>query len=134
MMRNSTATIALVLIATQGAVGEDATVSRFIDEDGDRVPKHTFVPVYPEKARRDRLEGDVQICYDVDRKGRPFRVAVRSSTHRIFEKPALRAVRASTYVALKEGESSSGIKTCRTFRFRLEPDERPAIDSVDDTG
>ena len=61
------------------------------------------------------------MCYNIDRQGRPYRIAVRSSTHRIFEKPARRAVKASTYVPLKHGETRTGIKTCRTFRFELEP-------------
>ena len=137
MKNNAASFLALCLIAST-ATGQETTFTRFIDEDGDRVPTHTVVPVYPREARRDRLEGDVQVCYFVDRKGFPYRVAVRTSTHRVFEKPAIRAIRASTYAPLKEDETSSGIKTCRTFRFRLEPEEpeKPqepvAIDSVSD--
>jgi TonB family protein len=77
-------------------------------------------PVYPAVARRDRVEGDVQVCFNVDRKGRPYRIAVRSSTNRIFEKPAIRAIRASRYVELPKDQEVPAIKTCRTFRFRLE--------------
>ena len=98
---------------------EEVTVSRYIDEDTDRIPMHTVVPIYPHVARRDRIEGQVQLCYHIDKKGRPYRIAVRNSTHRIFEKPAKRAIRASTYKPLEAGEKSSGIKTCRTFRFEL---------------
>ena len=77
--------------------------------------------MYPRVARRDRVEGDVRVCYEVDRKGRPYRIAVRESTHRIFESAAKQAVRASTYVPLEPGEENARIKTCRTFRFRLDP-------------
>ncbi len=112
--------LALMLLVT-GVQAETAVVARFIDHGSDRVPKHTVAPEYPRIARRDRIEGQVQVCYNIDRKGRPYRVAVRSSTHRVFEKPALRAVKASTYVPLKDGETRTGIKTCRTFRFELEP-------------
>jgi TonB family protein len=82
---------------------------------------YTVVPIYPDLARRERLEGDVQVCFNVDRSGIPHRVRVRRSTNRIFEKPSLLAVRASTYQPLPEGRKPSGIKTCRTFRFRLNP-------------
>ena len=102
-------------------LAEEVTISRYIDEDTDRIPLHTVVPIYPEVARRDRIEGEVQLCYHIDKKGRPYRIAVRNSTHRMFEKPAKRAIRASTYKPLEPGERSSGIKTCRTFRFELTP-------------
>lgn len=112
----------LALLLLWSGVQADTTVlTRFIDHGSDRVPKHTVAPEYPHVARRDRIEGQVQVCYNIDRKGRPYRIAVRSSTHRIFEKPARRAVKASSYVPLKDGETRTGIKTCRTFRFELEP-------------
>lgn len=114
------AALLLILLAT-AAGAETTVITRYVDHGSDRVPKHTVAPGYPRVARRDRIEGQVQVCYNIDRKGRPYRVAVRSSTHRIFEKPALRAVKASTYMPLKEGEETTGIKTCRTFRFELQP-------------
>jgi len=86
---------------------------------GDRVPLHTVVPNYPEKARRARLEGEVEVCFSVDRNGNVKRAAVRRSTNRVFEKPARDAVRNSTYHPLLPNEELSGIKTCRTFQFRL---------------
>ena len=103
------------------ASAETPVFTRFIDHGSDRVPRHTVAPEYPHVARRDRIEGKVQVCYHIDRKGRPYRIAVRSSTHRVFERPAVRAVRASSYMPLKHGEERSGIETCRTFTFELEP-------------
>lgn len=91
------------------------------DAATDRRPLHTVVPDYPENARRDRIEGHVQVCFNVSRSGIPQRIAVRRSTHRVFEKPAMRAVRESRFVPLQDDEENSGIKTCRTFRFYLEP-------------
>ena len=133
-MTRTTVVMLSALLACCGAAAQETLVTRYIDEDGDRVPLHTVVPVYPHEARRDRIEGDVQVCYHVDRGGRPYRVAVRTSSHRVFEKPARLAVRASTYVPLKEGEKMSGIKTCRTFRFRLDKDDVPDDLSAVDTG
>ena len=88
----------------------------------ERVPAQTVIPKYPPDARRDRIEGEVEVCFNVDRKGRPKRIAVRSSTHRVFEKPAIRAVRASRYVPLERSQPVPTIKTCRTFTFSLERD------------
>jgi hypothetical protein len=53
---------------------------------------------------------------------------VRKSTHRVFEKPSIRAVRASTYEPLPEGVELPVIKACRTFRFTLQPEVREAED------
>jgi len=85
----------------------------------ERVPLHTVIPDYPEVARRDRVEGSVQVCFNISRSGYPRRIAVRHSTNRLFEKIAKKAVRQSTWKPLSEGEQESGIKACRTFRFSL---------------
>ncbi len=119
MIKASALTILLLAGASLSAA--ETSITRLVDEEGDRVPSHTVVPIYPEDARRDRIEGEVQVCYDVDVKGRPYRVAVRQSTNRIFERPSMRAIKASLYVPLDPGEKTSGIKTCRTFRFQLQP-------------
>jgi TonB family protein len=92
-----------------------------IDSDTDRVPLLTTVPDYPEVARRDRIQGEVQVCFNITRDGYPRRIAVRSSTNRLFEKPSMKAVRKSTWVRLDDNEAMSGIKACRTFRFTLVP-------------
>ena len=111
----------LLLLATIGATADESTYARFIDENLDRTPSHTVVPAYPHVALRDRIEGEVQVCYHIDRRGRPYRVAVRRSTHRVFERPARRAVRASSWEPLADGEEASNVKTCRTFTFELTP-------------
>jgi len=90
-------------------------------DDVERTPSQTVMPEYPKVARRDRIEGEVQVCFEITRKGNTRRIAVRRSTHRLFEKPSIRAVRASTYVPLSKDAALSGIKSCRTFRFTLEP-------------
>ena len=131
-MTKASVMVLTLLMAAAGLAAAELENPSWIDEVGDRVPTHTVVPIYPEKARRDRIEGEVQVCYDVDRKGRPYRVAVRSSSNRMFERPALRAIRASLYKPLADDEQTSGIKTCRTFRFQLQPipieDDQPLAD------
>lgn len=94
-----------------------------VDSETDRMPLHTMIPDYPKIARRDRIEGEVQVCFDISRDGHPLRIAVRRSSHRLFEKPARRAVRKSTWVPLQRDEKLSGLKACRTFRFSLVPTE-----------
>ena len=113
--------LVFLLLACFPLSAEEIITTRFADDAGDRVPSHTVVPSYPEDALRDRIEGEVQVCYHVDVKGRPYRIAVRQSTNRIFEGPSKSAVKASMYFPLDPGEKTSGIKTCRTFRFELQP-------------
>lgn len=111
--------VALALSAA--AADDDIEVTHLTDDSSERKPLQTMVPQYPEKARQERLTGEVEVCFKVDRDGKTSRVAVRRSTHRVFEKPAILAVKASTYYPLAEGQKLSGIKTCRTFRFQLTP-------------
>jgi TonB family protein len=109
------------LVAAAGAAEDDSDVTHLTDDTGNRMPLQTVVPVYPERALADRIEGEVQVCFNVDREGRTSRIAVRRSSNRLFEKPAMRAIRGSSYAPLPQGEELSGIKTCRTFRFLLDP-------------
>jgi TonB family protein len=109
------------LLALTAAAQDDVDVTHLLDPAGDRKPLQTIVPVYPERALTDRVQGDVQVCFNIDREGRTSRVSVRESSHRMFEKPSVLAVRASSYVPLAENKILSGIKTCRIFRFRLDP-------------
>lgn len=111
----------LVLTCLPAHADDGASVTHLIDDTGERKPLNTVVPVYPEQARRERIEGDVEVCFNIDREGRTSRVRVRHSSNRMFEKPAVLAVRASSYTALPPQKRLSGIKTCRTFRFRLLP-------------
>jgi TonB family protein len=110
----------LVLLPCAASHAADESRATHLDDEGERVPLNTVAPAYPAAARRERVEGDVQVCFNVDRDGRPYRIAVRSSSNRVFEKPSIRAVRASRYRPVPEDESVPAIKTCRTFRFRLE--------------
>ena len=109
----------LLLWAVCGAADE-TPVTRLEDRSHERVPLNTVAPAYPAVARRERIEGDVQVCFNVDRGGRPYRIAVRNSSNRVFEKPAIRAIRASRYQPVPKDQEVPAIKTCRTFRFRLE--------------
>ena len=105
------------------AVGDENEVlhALVIDTDSGRIPQTVVAPEYPREARRDRVEGEVQVCFDVDRKGRTRRVAVRRSSNRAFERPSIRAVKASTFRPVDDDQNLEPIKSCRTFRFALQP-------------
>ncbi len=111
----------LSIVAVIASAEEETGLTHLLDPAAERVPLHTVVPVYPKRALQDRIQGDVEVCFDVDRTGRTSRIAVRRSSHRIFEKPAIQAVKSSSYKPLPDDEVMTGIKTCRTFRFRLDP-------------
>jgi len=127
MLPGTSATQNAIVLAALAFLGITTLCSADVDESQsseggtERKPLFTMIPDYPKVARRDRIEGEVQVCFDVTRKGRTRRIAVRKSTHRVFEKPAIRAVRVSTYLPLPSEAVMSGIKACRTFRFTLEP-------------
>jgi TonB family protein len=104
-----------------GADDGDLPKARVVDTNLVRVPVQTVAPSYPRIARRDRVEGVVTVCFEIDRKGRPRRVAVRSSTARVFEKPSVKAVKASSFRAIEKGIPVPQIKSCRTFVYSLEP-------------
>jgi TonB family protein len=100
---------------------EQENVTHFTDSSTDRPPAVTAFPKYPSVARRDRIEGEATVCFNIDARGRVVRPSVRTSTHRIFEKPAMAAIRRSSFVPLADGEKPAPEKTCRTYRFRLDP-------------
>ena len=114
------AAVALALPAA--AMADDGTsVTHDPDTSLDRAPVTTAFPTYPSIARRDRLQGEATVCFTINARGRVVRPAIRSSSHKIFERPALRAIRNSSFEPLAKGEDASPVKTCRTYRFRLEP-------------
>ena len=112
--------LALLFLASPVVAGDVEELSPEL-AGTERVPTFTLIPDYPKIARRDRIEGEVQVCFEITRNGQTRRIAVRKSTNRVFEKPAMQAVRASRYEPLPSNTRLSGVKTCRTFRFSLEP-------------
>lgn len=115
--------IGLLLVAVTATAQESAANSGFIIKDSstDRTPAKTAIPSYPRIARRDRIEGDATVCFRIDLNGRIRSARVEHYTDRIFRRPALRAIRASSFEALRPDEILNTERVCRTFRFRLEP-------------
>ncbi|MFQ6006765.1 MAG: energy transducer TonB [Woeseia sp.] len=94
-------------------------ITHMEDSTSDRIPSVTAVPKYPEVARRDRIEGEATVCYTIDARGRIRRPAVKRSSHRMFAKPALRAIKQSRYEPADD--KTSVARACRTYRFLLNP-------------
>ena len=116
------AAMALLLVPLLSPAQDVATQKlHFIDSSTDRTPAKTAFPVYPRVARRDRIEGDATVCFKVDVDGRIRSIRVKNYSHRIFRRPALRAIKDSTFEPLQPHEVLSTARTCRTYRFRLEP-------------
>jgi len=100
---------------------ETTTVTHFLDSNTNRVPLLTTFPTYPSIARRDRIQGRAVVCFMIRQDGRISRARLKNSTHRIFRKPALRAIKKSTFEPLAPSQILATARTCRTYRFRLEP-------------
>lgn len=113
----------LYIAAPEISLGEEESseVTHFIDTANDRTPARTAFPRYPSIARRDRIQGEATVCFNIRTDGKISRPVVTNYTHRIFSKPALRAIRKSTFEPLAPGQILRTARTCRTYRFRLEP-------------
>ena len=85
-----------------------------------RTPAITATPEYPDDAIRDRLEGEATVCFGVDSRGRVIRPDVRSSTNEIFERPAIKAIRASKFEPLLAVRGHSPSALCRIYLFELD--------------
>jgi len=98
-----------------------SAVRHFTDINTDRVPALTAFPKYPSIARRDRIQGEATVCFKIRANGKISRAVVTEKTHRIFSKPALRAIRKSSFEPIGPGQLLATARTCRIYRFRLDP-------------
>ncbi len=114
-------TTGLLLGSLAIAQQQSTSVTHFLDSNTDRVPLLTAFPPYPSIARRDRIQGEVTVCFKIKQDGRITRAKLKASTHRIFRRPVLRAIKKSTFEPLAPNQVLATAKTCRTYRFRLEP-------------
>ena len=114
-------TLGAAVAGSSVAADDPQGVTHFIDTATDRVPALTAFPKYPSVARRDRIEGEATVCFKIKANGRVSRPVVTDSTHRIFSKPALRAIKKSSFEPLGPGQVLDAARTCRTYRFRLDP-------------
>jgi TonB family protein len=81
----------------------------------------TAFPSYPSIARRDRIEGEATVCFKIKASGKVSSISIQSTTHKIFSKPVMRAMKKSTFEPLAPGQLLVRARTCRIYRFRLDP-------------
>jgi len=109
-------------LATRLHAGEESTtVMHFVDTSTDRVPSLTAFPKYPSVARRDRIEGEATVCFKIKANGKISRPVVTEYSHKIFSKPSLRAIKKSNFEPIGPEQILATARTCRTYRFRLDP-------------
>jgi len=114
---------ALLMVSGKAAFAQAAqpATRHFIDMNTDRTPALTAFPKYPSIARRDRIEGEATVCFKIRADGKISRAVVTERSHRIFAKPALRAIRKSSFEPISPGQMLASTRTCRIYRFRLDP-------------
>ncbi len=120
-VRACTTAFTVVLISSIAIAQDTTDVVHFIDTNTDRTPALTAFPRYPSIARRDRIEGEATVCFKIRANGKISRPVVTERTHKIFAKPALRAIKKSTFEPLGPGQVLDSARTCRIYRFRLDP-------------
>lgn len=118
-IRTEPAAWVIALLAAVSAAA-DEPVAAISDTASGRNPAVTTVPPYPPLARRQRIEGETTVCFRIAPNGRILDPYVASSTHEIFRKPALQAIKDSSFEPLAAGEEMTPT-VCRTYRFRLDP-------------
>lgn len=116
-----TCTCMLLMSTASFAQARSSAVRHFTDTNTNRVPALTAFPKYPSVARRDRIEGEATVCFKIRANGKISRAVVTDKTHRIFSKPALRAIRKSSFEPIGPGQILATARTCRIYRFRLDP-------------
>jgi TonB family protein len=83
------------------------------------IPESVVSPVYPFKARRQRLEGHVRLEFSVDASGRPRDISVvDASPPDIFEESAVRALQ--KWVFEVDGSHSGAARVYQDFEFNME--------------
>ena len=120
------ALVAVSALASGLSLAEEPAVrqsSHLMDSTHNRTPAITAFPNYPRIARRDRIEGEAVVCFKISLDGRIRSIRTKSYSNRIFRRPALRAIKDSSFKPLGPNEMFSAARTCRTYRFRLEPVE-----------
>jgi protein TonB len=119
--------VALILaVGLRGEVREPQSTAPTVDElrkAGREVvpPKliKNFLPDFPEKLRKKKLNGTVIVTFIVDESGIPQDLKVKSSSDRRFEALALEAVRQWRFEPALVDRQPAAVSTSAEVNFRL---------------
>ena len=90
-------------------------------QDGPLVAIVRVEPAYPARAAQDGLEGYVTLRFDVNPDGTVSNITVISSSHKIFEKAAIKAAARFRYKArVVDGIAQATFGLESRFRFEME--------------
>ena len=90
-------------------------------QDGSLVAIVRVEPTYPLRAEESSLEGYVTVRFDVNADGTVSNVTVVSSSHRIFEKAAIKAASKFRYKArVVDGIAQATYGLQNRFVFKME--------------
>jgi len=106
---------------TGKAGGPDQTLeSAFSLSEIDQKPRAVFQasPLYPAEMRSKKVEGVVTVLFIVDPNGKVLRPHVEKSTHALFEKPALDAVKQWKFEPAVKGGQRVNCKMRVPIRFQ----------------
>ncbi len=85
------------------------------------IPYFIYRPFYPEEALGLKLEGEVEVEYDVDTSGNIRNVKVISSTNAIFENVVIEALDKSKYTPARlNGKPTQTVGLNRKFTFEID--------------
>ena len=118
-------TLIACIFAAVSALADHSVVTN----TAERRPMSSSSPTYPEKARNERREGDVTVCYTITAEGKVRRPYVHESSDRVFNRSAVRAAKEIVYEPAAPGAANTRAPACSTFRFRLQPLNEAATES-----
>jgi TonB family protein len=99
---------------------EDGYELRFLNYDSAPRPTRETEPTYPRSALQSGQEGWVKVGFKILPTGRVSDIEVLESSHRIFEPPAIRAVKQWRFHPATVDGKAVGDEVVRTIEFKVE--------------
>jgi TonB family protein len=88
----------------------------------DKMPqvKNSSTTVYPEQAKRNRIEGTVYVKLFVNKDGKPIKSIVMRSDNEVFNQPALDAAMKFEFTPAVKDDRTLGVWVVVPFKFKLD--------------
>ena len=82
------------------------------------------MPVYPEEARKDKIEGEVYVEVSIDTAGRVWNARILKSSQPVLNQAALDAAKQWTFTPAVKDKKKVAITITMPFRFKLSDEEK----------